>query len=195
MGLFSWLKGRSEGRGEVDPKLLDWRNDWVRAAEQADGDGAGRLGRALDELGFSEEEIEVEREMLDGLRELLDFRQSVGSNGLPTVETGHRVIGTDRCHFSAPASMPDDDAQPSGRLLLTSTRAVFIGGARTTSVPWHAVGETRREQRDIILIRRNRENLYRFRCNSFADALRGEFLSRQLAANRQPARIPSETRS
>lgn len=194
MGLFSWLTGRSERPGRANPKLLDWRSEWARTVEQPTADAAERLAEALDALGFNEEDIEVEREMLDGLRELLDLRRSVDS-GLPILETGHRVIGTDRCHFSAPVSMPDEDAQPSGRLLLTSTRAVFVGGARTASIPWHAVGQARHEQRDIILIRKNRENLYRFRCNSFADALRGAFLSRQLVAHRQPAPTPSATRS
>ena len=49
--------------------------------------------------------------------------------------------GADRCHFSAPVSMPDDPAQPTGRLLLTSTRAVFAGGARTPALAWHATRE------------------------------------------------------
>ena len=195
MGLLSWLKRRTERRGQVDARLLDWRNAWARAAEGADAEAAAQLEQHLGAMGYSEDDIEIEREMLDGLRELLDLQRSVHAGGLPLVETGHRVIGADACHFSAPVSIPDDGAQPSGRLLLTSTRAVFVGGARTTSVPWHAIGQARHEQRDIILIRKNRENLYRFRCNSFADALRGAFLSRQLAAIRQPAQTSWETGS
>jgi hypothetical protein len=196
MGLLAWLKGKtSERRGHVDARLLEWRRAWTAAAEQADEAVVGSLSARLDALGLEEEDVEIEREMLDGLRELVQMRVAVDANGLPVVETGHRVIGGERCYYSAPVSMPDDEAQPSGRLLLTGTRAVFIGGARTTSLPWHAVGDAHHDQRDVVLVRKNRESLFRFRCNNFADALRGAFLSRRLAATRQAAAPPAEKRS
>jgi hypothetical protein len=156
-------------------------------AAKANSDALAALDSRLDAMGLPDEDIEIEREMLDGLRELIELRAAVESNGLPLLETGHRVIGTDRLHFIAPVSMPDDSAQPSGRLLLTGTRAIFVGGARTTTVPWHAVGEARHDRRDVVLIRKDRENLYRFRCNSFADALCGTYMSQRLAGTRQPA--------
>ncbi len=193
MGLFSWLKERKTRGGQVDASLAEWRRAWAAAAEDADAAAADSLAARLAALGYSDEDVEIEREMMDGLRELIDLRVSVDSAGFPIVETGHRVVGADRCHFSAPASLPDDDGQPSGRLLLTPTRAIFVGGGRTTSVPWHTVGEARYDQRDVLLIRKTRDNMYRFRCNSFADALRAAFLSRRLAASRQPA--TSEKRS
>jgi hypothetical protein len=37
----------------------------------------------------------------------------------------------------------------------------------------------------LLLIRKDREQLYRFRCNTFADAIRSAFLSQRLAATRQ----------
>jgi len=122
------------------------------------------------------------------------LRQQVDGSALPIVETGHRVVGSDRCHFSAPASMPDDPAQPAGRLLLTDRRAVFVGGARVISLPWHSIGEALRSERDVVLTGRNREQLYRFRCNSFTDATRGVFLAERLAASRQPTVVPRSPR-
>ena len=142
------------------------------------------LSGQLDAFGLPEDDIEIEREMLHALDELLRLRAAVDSGALPLVDTRHRVIGADRCHFSAPVSMPDDEAQPSGRLLLTPTRAVFVGGARTMNVPWHAIGDILHNDRDVVLIRRDRQQLYRFRCNTFADALCGSFLSRRLAVPR-----------
>lgn len=71
------------------------------------------------------DDLEIEEEMLDGLRQLLELERELRASHLPRVETSHRVVGSDRCHFSAPVSMPDDPAQPTGRLLLTSTRAAF----------------------------------------------------------------------
>jgi hypothetical protein len=182
MGLFGWLRGKTGNR--VDPRRAAWQREWVAAAARADPAAAAVLGSRLDAIDLPEEDLEVEREMLDGLRELIGLRSIVESNGLPVLETGHRVIGADRLHFSAPVSMPDDSSQPSGRLLLTGTRAIFVGGARTTTVPWHAVGEARHDRRDVVLIRKDRENLYRFRCNSFAEALCGTYMSQRLATVR-----------
>jgi len=89
------------------------------------------------------DDVEIEEEMLDGLRRLLEVERDLAAAQLPLVETTHRVVGADRCHFSAPVSVPDDPAQPTGRLLLTSTRAVFAGAARTPALPWHAVRDIR----------------------------------------------------
>jgi hypothetical protein len=85
--------------------------------------------------------------------------------------------------------MPDEAAQPSGRLLLTSGRAIFAGGGSGATVPWHSVSDVRHLDRDLILIRSDREQLYRFRCNSFSDALRAAFLARELVAARRRPRL------
>ena len=115
---------------------------------------------------------------------------AVRAAGLPAVETGHRVVGSDRCHFTAPASMPDEASQPSGRLLLTSGRAIFVGGANGATAPWHSVGEALHLDRDLVLIRSDRDKLYRFRCNTFSDALRGRVPRRASSWRRAAARRP-----
>jgi hypothetical protein len=185
MGLWDWLRGRSNNG---DPRLSEWRRAWAGAAMTIDERIVSSLETRLNAFALPDDEVEIEREMLEAARELVRLRVEVHASGLPTVETGHRVIGTDSCHYCAPVSMPDDPAQPSGRLLLTGARAVFAGGARTTSVPWHAVTEIIRAERDIVLIRNDREHLHRFRCNTFADALCGAFLAQRLIEQRQPAR-------
>src|SRR5438552_2473542 len=68
----------------------------------------------------------------------LDDRLRAGE--VPVIATGHRVVGSDVCHFSAPASMPDDPGQPGGRVILTGRRAVFVGGGHSSSLAWHRVG-------------------------------------------------------
>jgi hypothetical protein len=150
-----------------------------------DDDRAGALAAELDAWGQQDEEIEIEREMLDGLRELIALTKAVGRSGLPVVQTGHRVVGADACHFTAPASMPDVAGQPSGRLLLTGRRAIFVGGARSVAVPWHAIRSASHVERDLVLVRADREELHRFRCNSFSDAFRGVFMARELVAARR----------
>jgi hypothetical protein len=184
MGWFGWFKKNGSSAGSRE--LTEWRKTWSAAASgPADSSAVTDLRARLDAMALSADDKEIELEMLDALEELLQLRADVDRSGLPVVETGHRLVGTDSCHFSAPVSMPDDDAQPSGRLLLTATKAIFVGGARTATVPWHAIGEAVHHERDLLLIRKDREQLYRFRCNTFADALRSAFLSQRLAATRQ----------
>ena len=177
MGLLAWLTGKSRND---DPRVAEWRRKWTHAVETRRSErDVPELQAGLDALELPDDDIEVEREMLDGLRELWRLHGELDSAGLPSIETGHRVIGADVCHFSAPASMPDDEAQPSGRLLLTSARAIFAGGARTRSLPWHAVGKILHSERDILLVRKD-QGLYRFRCNTYSDALRGTLIAERL---------------
>jgi hypothetical protein len=79
-------------------------------------------------------------------------------------------------------SIPDDPAQPTGRLLLTYGRAVFAGGARTPPLPWHAARDVVHSGRDLLLIAKHMpdEASHRFRCNSYADALCGAAIARHL---------------
>jgi hypothetical protein len=179
MGLLRWWKSRGAGRG--DSKLGEWRRAWQDACATPDAEHVAELSARLDGLGLPDEDVEMEREMLEGLDQLARLQALVAINGLPVLETGHRVVGSDDCHFSAPTSMPEESSQPSGRLILTSVRAVFVGGAKATTLPWHAVSEVLLQQRDVVLVRHDRELLYRFRCNLFADAMCAAFLARTLA--------------
>jgi hypothetical protein len=184
MGLLGWLKRKDKG---PDARLGAWRAAWTQALEEGGGpERIQALAGSLSALGLPDDEVEIEREMLEGLEQVEALRMAVRSGTLPVVATGHKVVAHDVCHFSAPVSMPDDPAQPGGRLILTNTRAIFVGSGRSTSIPWHAVGRTAWSERDIVLVRPERETIYRFRCNSYGDALCGELIARQLsAANRR----------
>jgi hypothetical protein len=179
MDLLRWI--RRKPVDELQMRLEEWRKHWTAAVPTANGEALTLLTGQLDEIGAPEEEIEIEREMLSGLDELARLRHTLAVNGLPLVETGHRVVGTDSCHLSVPCSMPDDPAQPSGRLIFTGARAIFAGGARALTVPWHAAADVIHHERDVILVRRDRETLHRFRCNVFGDALCADLLARTLA--------------
>jgi hypothetical protein len=181
MGLMQWIK-RYGAPGE-DPRLLAWRESWKQAAASCDAAAVTALGSALDRFGLPEEDVEIEREMLGALHDLADLIGSVRRGGLPTVMTGHRLAG-DRCHFTAPASMPDEPSQPGGRLLLTTGRAVFIGGTATRTVPWARVREVLQVGRDLVLVTRDSVAPHRFRCNGFSEALRSSFLARELMNTR-----------
>jgi hypothetical protein len=183
MGLRDWWRGR--GANIEDPRLRRWREDWSKTAGAAESGDIARMGAELDAFGLPEEEIEIEREMLQALRERDALLSSVRESGLPRVETGHRVVRAEPCHYSAPVSMPDEPGQPSGRLLLTSGRAIFAGGGSGLATAWHMISAALHMERDVVLVRNGREQVYRFRCNTYGDALRGAFIAGHLLAARR----------
>jgi len=183
MGLIDWLRGRRAPR--EDSRLRAWHDAWVRAARAEDNRQIEQLAAELDSFGLAEDDIEIEREMLEALRDREALSAAVRASGLPVVETGHRVVRGEPCHYSAPASMPDQPGQPSGRLLLTSNRVVFVGGANAVAAAWHAIVDGTHVERDLVLTRNGREQVYRFRCNSFGDALRAAFIAGELLATRR----------
>jgi hypothetical protein len=178
MRVFDWLRRRRAG---APAGLEVWRQAWAGAVSRGECAATDQLRGQLDAAGLPEEEIEVEREMLDGLAALCELRRAAARNGLPVLETGHRAAAGAPCHFSSPVSMPDEEGQPSGRLLLTAQRAVFAG-PRGASVPWHAVLQALQSERDIVLIHRGRDRAHRFRCNSYADALTAVYIAQRLIA-------------
>ena len=186
MGLFGWLKGKSQ-----NGDLRAWREDWTRAVASLDAGAVRSLEAALRRQPPLADDVEIEEEMLDGLRQLLDVERELAAARLPVVDTTHRVVGADRCHFSAPVSIPDDPAQPTGRLLLTSARAVFAGGARTPALPWHGVRDVVQTGRDVIFVtsRGGDADGQRFRCNSYAEALCGAAIARHLVRQARTARL------
>ena len=179
MGWRDWFKRSTE-----DGRTRAWREAWAEAIKAPDNQIGNELRLRLDALGLTEDETEMEREMLDGLDELVALSAAIGHSGPPRIQTGHRAVGIEPCYFSAPVSLPDDPAQPSGTLLMTATRAIFIGGGRSVTIPWHSVGDCLQQHRDVLLVRVDRQDLHRLRCNSFADALRAGFLARHLARRR-----------
>jgi hypothetical protein len=186
MGLFDWLTGR--GSPLEDSRLRGWREAWTRAAAATESQDIARLAAELDAFGLAEDDIEIEREMLDALRERDDLSAAVRVSDLPRIETGHRVVHGEPCHFSAPVSMPEEPGEPAGRLLLTRGRAIFVGGANGITAAWHTISDATHRDRDVILVRNGREQLYRFRCNSYGDALRAAFIAGELVARRRTSR-------
>ena len=179
MGLWGWLKGSS---ARTNGKVETWRREWSNAVAHPDAASLESLRAGLHTDPPFADDIEIEEEMLEGLERLLALTHDLAEGRLPHLDTTHRIVGADACHFSAPVSMPEDPAQPTGRLLLTGTRAVFAGGARPTVLAWHATAEVVQAERDVLLVRADRSAMYRFRCNNYGDALTGAALARHLAA-------------
>lgn len=189
MGILGWFKRTAHSGTNGD--LRAWREAWSQALAALDPGAVATLEAALRRTPAMADDLEIEEEMLDALRQVLDLERDLAASRVPVVETTHRVVGSDRCHFSAPVSMPDDPAQPTGRLLLTSTRAVFAGGSRTPALPWHAAREVIQSGRDLLFVFRSAsdEGGHRFRCNSFADALCGAAIARHLLRSARGGRL------
>ena len=156
-----------------------WRSDWTAAVDAPDAARVPDLRARLTALGLESDEREIEREMLEALETLVGLAAEVEATGPPTIVTGHKAAGADQCHLAAPASLPDDPTHPPGTLLLTSSRAVFVGGSQSIAMPWHTVTSCARADRDLLLA--GRSVAHRVRCNSYSDALRAQFLARHLS--------------
>jgi hypothetical protein len=181
MGWLRWLKRKRE-----DTALRDWRREWAAAVEAPDRQRAEALRSRLSSSGTlqHDDDDELEREMLEGLESLVALMDEVGAQGLPTVATGHRAARAEVCHFSTPATLPDDPGQPAGTLLFTTSRAVFVGGARAVSVPWHTVSGCVRQERDLLLARLGPGAAHRVRFNTYGDVLRAAWLADRLSTRR-----------
>jgi len=186
MGLIDWWKGRSAPL--EDSRLRTWRAAWDKAASTGDTRQIAQLAAELDAFGLPDDDVEIEREMLEAFRDREALSAAVRAGGLPLVETGHRAVRGEPCHYSAPASMPDEPGQPGGRLLLTSSRAVFVGGPNGLAAAWHSISRAMHIDRDLVLTRNGRDRVYRFRCNAYGDALRAAFIADELLRPRQGIR-------
>ncbi len=122
------------------------------------------------------DEADRQIEFLEGLEHLAGVQANAV---MPDVPTQHRVIGTDRCHFIAPASLVGPNAV-SGKLFLTSGRAIFVG-ASVVSWPWHRVRAAERMDRDVFLTILGNGEPFGVRCNTYAEALEAQHLASRLA--------------
>ena len=184
MGLLDWFRSKESAPARA---ARQWHAAWDAALADLDEQAPARLEAWLRREPALAADAEIEEEMLAALQEALSLARDLAASRLPVIDTAHRAAAGETCHFSAPVSMPDDPAQPTGRLLLTSGRAAFAGGARTPSIPWHAAREVIRAGRDLLFVRAGSDNGYRFRCNTYVDAVRGAAIARHLTrAARRP---------
>jgi hypothetical protein len=142
---------------------LWWRDANAVALRPSDAGIDDLRPRVLPETELDERERQIE--MIEGLEHLC---RVAAIDTVPVLETQHRVIGTDACHFMAPVSAPDH-GDAIGKLFLTNHRVIFAGGA-SIAWPWHRVRRVTRHDRDVLFEGGDTLAL-RLRCNSYADAL------------------------
>ena len=158
----------------IDPQIELWWRDanasLLRPTRAAVEDLQPRMA-----LSTNVDERERQEEMLAALERLCE---AADADVLPVLDTQHRVIGTDICHFMAPVSAPDH-GDAIGKLFLTSARVIFAGGA-SIAWPWHRVRHAARHDRDVIFEAGDALTL-RLRCNNYSDAAVAAALSQRLS--------------
>jgi hypothetical protein len=177
MRLFGWVIG---GDGVPNAARRKWKADWATAVASRDVHAPAALRARLGSEFSSDDDVELEQEMLHGLDGLISLVTNLQQGSLPIVATTHRVVAHEVCHFSAPASLVDVAGSPSGRLLLTRSRAVFVGAGTVTKIPLHAVARVVEHERDVLVGRSDPDGVYRFRFNTYVDALSAAALVRHL---------------
>ena len=160
--------------GASDPQVELWWRDANAALRRP---SRAALDDLTPRLAPAEhiDERERQEEMLDAIAQVSALH-SAGT--LPVLDTQHRVIGTDLCHFMAPVSAPDH-SDASGKLFLTSQRVIFAGGA-SIAWPWHRVRGAVRHERDILFEGGDALAL-RLRCNTYGDAAVATALAERLS--------------
>jgi len=163
-------------RRSRDDRSLAWWRDADRVAAEPSAERIAALRTSMASPDTAPDEADRQAELVEGLDRLLELAAAAR---LPEVVTQHRVIAGDRCHFIAPASLVGPTAV-AGKLLLTSSRAIFVG-ATVTAWPWHRVRGVVRQDRDLVLTILGSDLLV-VRCNTYGDALEAGFLAGRLAA-------------
>lgn len=175
-------KSASERAREAELSAFRAELDAAARSDRTTGLQNGLLGHLLeraDALALNEDDGAVELEMLDGLQQLAELVQTVERDGLPLVETQHRVIAGETCRFSAPATRCGESAgaDASGRVFLTDRRVVFLGPS-VVSAAWPSFATLGRSARDVTFAGATRRLQFRF--NTFADAMRAAWLSERI---------------
>lgn len=127
--------------------------------------------RAADTSLDDDPEIQEEREEARAR-----VRAAEAAGATPVLETQHRAIGADICHFAVPASMPDRDV--FGKLFITNRRLLFSGGS-PIAIGLGRVAAFDVRERDLV-VRPGGEPPLRFRCNSFGDAMMAAWILQRL---------------
>ncbi len=176
-------------RARPDPPAGRDRAWWSEAAAAADAPSHAAIAGLRERIPPDEagadgiDERERREEMIEGLDALLTL---VEAGPMPVIETQHRVIGADACHFFAPVSCADQADAP-GKIFVTARRLVFAGGS-VRAWSWHTVRALVRSERDLLVEANSGARPAAFRCNTYGDALVAQYLGTRLMAASRPSR-------
>lgn len=165
-------------RPPQQPDVTAWWREANALALAPTAEGVAALKASALPMTEAPDLADAQQEMLEGLDALMQLSAAAS---LPIVETQHRVIGADRCHYLAPASLVDQ-VDAGGKLFVTSARLIFAAGG-VQAWAWHQVARLTRRERDIIVELRGRAPV-QLRLNTYEGALVVCALAETLRSNR-----------
>lgn len=147
-----------------------------REAAAVTGDTPVPVVEALLERGrrVADADVELELESLQARLDVAALEARVAAAGLPVVETQHKALGDERCHFTCPATLADGETDVSGRLLLGERRLLFLGG-RGLSAAWGTVRAVEVDGRSLVV--KVAAATLVLACNTFSDAHCAAFIA------------------
>jgi hypothetical protein len=170
---------RRAAERDLERRLREVRAELQFARDTGDTSALTSLRDRLPMLELTEDEAALELEMAEGLVDTAALRAAFDrGDGLPLVATTHRALNGEPCHFLAPAWQPDGEGDSGGKLLFTTKRLLYLG-SHAVALPWVHVASVGDAERDLV-VRTRPGRLLTFRCNSFADTLRGAWIGQQL---------------
>ena len=173
MGLFALFRRRESAQ----PDVSEWWRTANALASAPTVQGIHALKASIVSGDVVPDMAEAQDEMPEGLEALVALSQS----DLPVLDTQHRVIGTDTCHYIAPASLIDQ-VDAGGKVFVTSARMIFASGT-VLSWPWHQIATVQRQERDLLVDLKGRPGV-RLRLNTYEAALVIAALVGRLTTNR-----------
>ncbi len=151
-----------------------WWRTAAAAEREPQGNALNDLRAALAGADADPDERERQVEMLEGLEQLA----AIAARDLDVIQTQHRVIGTDVCHFVAPACLVGLTDEP-GKLFLTSRRLIHVC-AKVRTWPWHRLGGVERAERALEITILGAPDTINVTCNTYGDAMAAAHLVRRL---------------
>ncbi len=167
---------------ELDRRVRQFRAEVFAARSSPDETVLLGLGARVAELGLHEDDVALELEIVDGLLAVIEMEKAASAGSpLEEIQTRHRALGGEVCRFVAPAFRPDEGGDAGGQLFFTDRRLVYLGSP-SVAVSWAHVIDVRDVDRDL-LVRLRPGGVRTFRCNSYVDTLRGQYLATRLVAS------------
>jgi hypothetical protein len=174
---------REAARRELERRV----SEFTAACEAANDASVVRAALALQtKLGLTDDEAGAQRiEVLKGYVELDDLEATTRPTGKLAALEGHEVVTTpDACYFYASGILYDKRGEndPTGELFLTDARLLFLAPDGLTATPWSKVIRVSHERRTISVQRRDRQTPYVFYFKTWGEALRAEWITKNIMA-------------
>jgi hypothetical protein len=168
---------------DLDRRVNAFRAEVLAARASGDAARLTALRKRPAVLGLTEDDVALELEMVDGLLEVIAL-QAAAAQGAPLdiVETSHRALAGEVCRFMAPAGRPDAPNDSGGKLFFTDRRLLYLG-TPTVTLSWAHVADVRDAERDLVVCVRP-DARRTFRCNSYADTLRGAWIAGRILTSK-----------